>query len=86
MFTMYTLYILHCADETLYTGITTNLERRVEEHNTSSKGAAYTRGRRPVTVVYKQAYANRSLAQKREAEIKKLSKKEKLALIAAQAV
>ena len=48
---MYFVYILECADGTLYTGITTDLERRLDEHNNSSKGAKYTRARRPVVLV-----------------------------------
>ncbi len=79
---MYTLYILQCADNTLYTGITTDITRRLQEHNASGKGAAYTSGRRPVQLVYQTAYANRSAAQKAEAAIKKLSRQKKLALIA----
>ena len=76
------MYILQCADNTLYTGITTELERRIEEHNTSSKGAKYTRIRRPVTLVYNEEYADRSSASKREYEIKKkMTRAEKLKLI-----
>lgn len=78
---MYTLYILRCADNTLYTGITTDVERRVLEHNASPKGAAYTRGRRPVELVYQQEYPTRSLAQQAESRIKCLSRQEKLRLI-----
>ena len=79
---MYFVYILKCADETLYTGIATELERRVEEHNGSDKGAKYTRVRRPVTLVYSEKYPNRSAASKREYEIKKkMSRAEKLELI-----
>ena len=75
------IYIVECADKTLYTGITTDLERRINEHNHSSKGAKYTRSRRPVRMVYFEAVENRSLASKREYGIKKLSRKEKLILI-----
>lgn len=74
---MYTLYIVRCADETLYTGITTDIVRRMEEHNSSSRGAKYTRGRRPVVLVYSQSFCNRSLASVEEARIKKLSHREK---------
>lgn len=78
----YHVYIVKCADETLYTGITTELERRIGEHNSSDKGAKYTRVRRPVTLVYSEAYPNRSLASKREYEIKKkMSRVQKLKLI-----
>jgi len=79
---MYYIYIIQCADDTLYTGITTELERRVEEHNGSDKGAKYTRVRRPVKLVYSEEYADRSAASKREYEIKKkMNRAEKLELI-----
>jgi len=77
----YYLYILECNDTTLYTGITTDLERRVYEHNSSSKGAKYTKIRRPVKVVYSEEFEDRSSASKREYIIKKLSRSQKLALI-----
>lgn len=79
---MYTLYILRCADETLYTGITTDVVRRVEEHNTSVLGAKYTRGRRPVTLVFQKRFRDRSRAAQEEARIKQLSRTEKMQLIA----
>ena len=66
------VYILKCKDRTLYTGVTTDLKRRVEEHNTDKLGAKYTRPRRPVTLVYSEILKNRAHAQKREAEIKQL--------------
>jgi putative endonuclease len=75
------VYILECSDKTLYTGITTNLTRRVVEHNESSKGAKYTKARRPSKLVYSEILPNRSEASKREIEIKKLSKQDKIALI-----
>jgi putative endonuclease len=79
---MYYVYILKCADNTLYTGITTELERRIDEHNGSDKGAKYTRVRRPVSLVYSEEYSDRSSASKREYEIKKkMSRDEKLKLI-----
>ena len=79
---MYYIYIIQCADDTLYTGITTELERRIEEHNGSDKGAKYTRVRRPVKLVYSEEYADRSAASKREYEIKKkMNRAEKLKLI-----
>lgn len=78
---MWHTYILQCADETLYTGITTDLIRRVDEHNHSDKGAKYTRARRPVTLVYSESCVSRSTASSREFELKKLSRKQKLALI-----
>jgi len=79
---MYYVYIVQCVDDTLYTGIATELERRVLEHNESDKGAKYTRVRRPVNLVYSEEYPDRSTASKREYEIKKkMSRAEKLALI-----
>ena len=78
---MYRLYILRCKDGTLYTGITTDLERRINEHNTSVVGAKYTRGRRPAKLVFSRNFRNRSNASKEEARIKKLSRAEKLVLI-----
>lgn len=78
---MYTLYILRCVDETLYTGITSNVGRRVMEHNTSSLGAKYTRGRRPVKLVYTQEFSTRSEALKEEIRIKKFSREEKKKLL-----
>ncbi len=78
---MYYLYILQCADSTLYSGITTDIKRRLSEHNSSTLGAKYTRGRRPVVLVYSQKFKNRSLALQAEARIKKLSRTEKLHLI-----
>lgn len=78
---MYYLYILKCADNTLYTGITTDIKRRMSEHNSSALGAKYTRGRRPVKLVYSQSFKTRSLAQQAEAKIKKLSRLQKLKLI-----
>jgi len=78
---MYYLYILKCADKTLYTGITTDLERRVLEHNENKLGAKYTAARRPVKLVYSRKFKNRSTASKAENEIKKLTKVEKLTLI-----
>ena len=77
----YHLYILECADKTLYTGITTDLKRRIFEHNTTKRGAKYTSARRPVTVVFSQKFKNRSLASMEEARIKKLTRVEKEELI-----
>lgn len=78
---MYYLYILKCADNTLYSGITTDLVRRIKEHNSSNLGAKYTRSRRPVKLVYSKNYRNRSVASKAEAKIKKLSRAGKLKLL-----
>ena len=77
----YFTYILQCNDDTLYTGITTDVNRRVKEHNSSSKGAKYTKVRRPVTLVYTEELEDRSSACKREYAIKQLSRDEKKALI-----
>jgi len=78
---MYYLYILECADKTLYTGITVNLARRVREHNSSKLGSKYIRARRPVALVYSKKFRTRSTASKAEFKIKSLPRKEKLALI-----
>ena len=78
------VYILACDDNSLYTGITTDLERRVEEHNESSKGAKYTRARRPVKLVYSESATDRSAATKREMQLKSLSPQKKLAVIQGQ--
>jgi putative endonuclease len=78
---MYYLYILKCSDGTLYTGITSDLKRRVEEHNSSPKGAKYTRARRPVELVYSKRFRDRSSASKAEARLKGLPRDEKLKLI-----
>jgi len=77
---MYYVYILKCADDTLYTGITVDLERRVKEHNTSSLGAKYTKVRRPVVLVYHKKFADRSSATNEEMRIKKMSREEKISL------
>lgn len=77
---MWQVYILKCADKTLYTGITTDLKRRVIEHNGSVLGAKYTRGRRPVKLVYSRRAKNKSLAAKLEWQIKKMSRQEKMKL------
>lgn len=79
---MYAVYIVECADGTLYTGITTDLKRRIEEHNTSSKGAKYTRARRPVKLVYSKRFRTRVTASRAEATMKALSRQEKIARIA----
>ena len=75
------VYILRCKDDTLYTGITDDLARRMAAHN-SGKGAKYTRGRGPVEVVYTEVLESYSAALKREAAIKRLKRQEKMALLA----
>ena len=74
------VYILRCRDESLYTGWTNDLEKRLEAHN-SGKGAKYTRGRGPVTLVYSETLSTKEEALHRECEIKKRTKTAKLALI-----
>ena len=71
------VYIVQCVDDTYYTGITTDVNRRVSEHNSQKGGARYTRGKQPVSLVYSEPSANRSLASKREYEIKQLSRQKK---------
>ena len=78
---MWYVYIVECADGTYYTGITTEVERRLNEHNYSFKSAKYTRSRRPVKLVYVETSENRSTASRREVQIKKLSRKNKIELI-----
>ena len=76
-------YIIKCNDNSLYTGITIDLEKRLAAHN-AGKGAKYTASRRPVQLVYREEAANRSEASKRENTIKKLNRNDKLALCAKQ--
>jgi putative endonuclease len=66
------VYIVECCDATLYTGITTNIEKRIREHNTSRLGAKYTRARRPVVLVYIETSESRSSASRREYQIKQM--------------
>ena len=74
------VYIVECADQTLYTGWTNNLEQRLKAHNTG-RGAKYTRSRCPVRVVYVEPQPDQAAAQRREIEIKRLRRREKLKLI-----
>lgn len=76
----WSVYILRCADGTLYTGIAPDVEKRLALHN-AGKGAKYTRGRRPVELVYQEQWEDRASASKREYAIKQLSRAEKLHLI-----
>lgn len=81
------VYILKCADNTLYTGVTTDLQRRLKEHNHNDRlGAKYTRVRRPVSLQYHEACSGRSHACQREAAIKKLTRRAKLKLIDASQI
>ena len=76
------VYILRCSDNSLYTGITRDLNRRLNEHNHNDRlAAAYTRSRRPVKLVYQESHSNRSSAGKREVNIKNMKKGEKEKLI-----
>ncbi len=76
----YFVYILKCADDTLYVGSTNDLEKRVHQHNNSKSGAHYTKIRRPVTLVYSENFYTYAKARAREAEIKRMSRTEKLDL------
>ena len=82
MTSVWHVYMVECADRTLYSGITTDLERRILEHNDSDKGAKYTRAKRPVRLVYSEQCLDRSTASKREYELKQLSREEKKELFA----
>ena len=74
------VYMLLCDDNTIYTGITNDLKKRFDNH-ISGKGAKYLRGRKPLEIVYTENFKNRSMATKREIEIKKLNRREKEILI-----
>jgi len=76
------VYILQCADNTLYTGVTTDTKRRLHEHNHAKLGAKYTKARRPVTLVYQESCTNRSNACQRESAIKQYTRSQKIELIA----
>lgn len=75
------VYILHCSDNTLYTGVTTDLDRRLQQHNHGSQGAKYTRARRPVKLVYQEQAVDRSAAQQREYHIRRMTAAQKRDLI-----
>jgi putative endonuclease len=84
--TGWTVYIVRCADGSLYTGITKDVARRVAEHNsTGALAANYTRARRPVVLAYQEAAVTRSSAAKREAQIKQMNRQQKEALVLAGA-
>ncbi len=76
---MWHVYVIQCRDNTLYTGITNNLKKRVQKHN-SGKGCLYTRGRHPVKLIYSEEYSTRSDALSREACVKRLPRQKKLQL------
>ncbi len=75
------LYVVRCRDGTLYTGVTTDISRRVREHNESKRGAKYTKTRRPVELVWSKEFNNRSEAQSAEYNFKKLFHKQKWEII-----
>jgi putative endonuclease len=75
------LYVLRCADDTLYTGTTTDISRRIDEHNTKKCGAKYTKTRRPVELIFWLDFENRSQAQKAEYKFKKLTRTQKEKII-----
>jgi len=77
----YIVYILECADKTLYTGYTTDMKRRLEQHNNSKSGAHYTKIRRPVRLVYSESFKTLSEALHRENELKKLTRQQKIDII-----
>ena len=77
----YFVYIVRCADNTLYTGVAVNVRARVKQHNSSLNGAKYTRARRPVNLVFSRKYDSRSSALKAEYSIKRLSRAQKKTLI-----
>lgn len=79
---MYYFYILRCSDNSLYSGMTTNLEKRLKEHNSNgSRGAKYLRAKKPVVMVYTETFEDLKTAMQREYEIKQWSKAKKEALI-----
>ena len=78
--TSWFVYVLKCKDETFYTGITNDMRKRLDTHN-KGVGAKYTASRRPVTLIYLEFASDRSSASKREAEIKKMKRKEKIQII-----
>ena len=75
------VYMLRCADNSLYTGVTTDVERRLKEHNEAKLGAKYTRAKRPVFLVYEEPAESRSAACQREYQLKQLKKTEKESFI-----
>ena len=78
---MHTVYMLKCNDGSLYTGSTVDLIKRIKEHNELKNGAKYTKVRRPVVLIYKEECKTFTKARKREAEIKRMNRSEKLTLL-----
>jgi putative endonuclease len=79
--TRWYLYVAKCSDGSFYTGITTDVARRLDEHNTASSGAKYTRSRRPVELIFQEEYSSQSEALKAEFSFKKLTRRQKLRII-----
>ncbi|MBL4899667.1 MAG: endonuclease [Gammaproteobacteria bacterium] len=77
----WTIYFLRCNDNSLYTGITTDIKRRLHQHNNTKLGAKYTRARRPVKLVYSETAVDKSTASKREYQLRTLTKKQKEKLV-----
>lgn len=75
------MYVVECSDRSLYCGITTDVQRRLSEHNSSKSGAKYTRSRRPVMLVYAEEHENRSSALKAEASFKRLTRLQKIEIV-----
>lgn len=75
------VYLLRCSDESLYCGFTTDLDRRINEHNNSPKAAKYTKNKRPVILAYYEEFSDKTSALKREFEIKKMSRQQKIDII-----
>lgn len=78
----YSVYIVKCGDGSLYTGIATDVQRRLQEHESGARGARYLRGRGPLKVVFAREVGDRSLAQRIEYRIKQLTREQKMSLIA----
>ncbi len=78
---MHYIYLLRCSDQTIYCGYTTDIDRRVEEHNEGKIGAHYTKTRRPVELLYSEKFNSKREALQRELQIKKMTRQEKLKLI-----
>ena len=75
------VYMVICSDQTVYTGITIDIHKRIDEHNNGASGAKYTRSRRPVSLAYLEEFPDRATASSREYQLKKLSRQQKLELI-----
>ena len=78
---MFYAYILRCADDTLYSGCTNDVKKRLHQHNHAKSGAHYTKIRRPVILVHKKAFRTLAKARAREAELKRMTRQEKMKLV-----